>query len=300
MVPAADRVKKPGQSSVWLDAKTPRSGGGSGGGSSAGRAGGGRRAEPAAPGLDREKITAATVALLDAEGLTKFSMRRLAAELNVTAMSVYWYVATKDDLIELALDRVVGELALPDPGDDSDWRQQLRQLARSYREMLVGHPWVAPQMSRFLNIGPNMMRFSTASLGLMARSGLPLDRQGGSLAAVFQFVYGYANSEGQFYQRAADLGLSVDAFYQQAMGMIAGEIESSELFRRSTEVMRARGGDTVAEMYGRDFEVALDVLVSGIEATSAASATGGAGAEGGTSAPGATGGVTEPTGRPSP
>ncbi|MFJ6696842.1 TetR/AcrR family transcriptional regulator [Streptomyces sp. NPDC091272] len=277
MVPAADRVNKPGQSSVWLDARTPRSGGGTGragaggggagGGTGAGGAGG-RRAESAAAGLDREKITVVTVALLDAEGLAKFSMRRLAAELNVTAMSVYWYVATKDDLLELALDRVVGELALPDPEDGSDWRGQLRRLAQSYREMLVGHPWAASLMSRFLNIGPNMMRFSTASLGLMARSGLPLERQGGAIAAVFQFVYGYANSEGQFHRRAADLGLSADEFYQQAMGTIAGEIESSELFRRSTEVMEARGGDTVAEMYGRDFEVALDVLVAGIEAMS--------------------------------
>jgi AcrR family transcriptional regulator len=266
MVPAADRVKKPGQSSVWLDAKKPRSGGGSGGG--------GRRSAPdsAAPttGLDRERITAVTIGLLDAEGLAKFSMRRLAAELNVTAMSVYWYVATKDDLLELALDQVTGELALPDLADGSDWRVQLRQLAHSYREMLVGHPWAAPLMSRFLNIGPNMMRFSTASLNLMARSGVPLERQGGSIAAVFQFVFGYANSEGQFYQRAAELGLSTDAFYQQTMGIIAGEIESSELFRKASEVMEARGGDTVAEMYDRDFEVALDVLLAGIEATSTA------------------------------
>lgn len=52
--------------------------------------------------------------MLDAEGLAKFSMRRLAAELNVTAMSVYWYVDTKDDLLELALDAVFGELELPD------------------------------------------------------------------------------------------------------------------------------------------------------------------------------------------
>ncbi|MEU8891166.1 TetR/AcrR family transcriptional regulator [Streptomyces sp. NPDC048442] len=277
MVPAADRVKKPGQSSVWLDAKGPRSGGGTGRGAAGG--GGGRKAEPAAaataavattaaaPALDREKITAVTVGLLDAEGLTKFSMRRLAAELNVTAMSVYWYVATKDDLLELALDQVTGELALPDPGDDSDWRGQLRQLAQSYREMLVGHPWAAPLMSRFLNIGPNMIRFSTASLGLIAKSGVPLERQGGSLAAVFQFVYGYANSEGQFYQRAAKLGLSTDEFYQQAMGKITEEFESSELLRRASAVREARGGGTVAEMYDRDFEVALDVLVAGIEAT---------------------------------
>ncbi len=65
-------------------------------------------------GLDLDKIVAATVRLLDSEGLAKFSMRRLAAELGVTAMSVYWYVDTKDDLLELAMDAVAGEMTLPD------------------------------------------------------------------------------------------------------------------------------------------------------------------------------------------
>lgn len=72
-----------------------------------------RKAEQPA-GLARDKIVAATVRLLDADGLAKFSMRRLAAELGVTAMSVYWYVDTKDDLLELALDSVMGEMRLPD------------------------------------------------------------------------------------------------------------------------------------------------------------------------------------------
>ncbi|MFD3512586.1 TetR/AcrR family transcriptional regulator [Streptomyces sp. NPDC058657] len=302
MVPPADRVKKPGkpgkpgQSSVWLDAKKPRSGGsadggsgagsgtggGSGGGSGSRAGGGGRRSEtaaakgsgrPAAPGLDRERITAATVELLDAEGLAKFSMRRLAAELNVTAMSVYWYVATKDDLLELALDRVAGELTVPDPDDDTDWRVQLRQLAYSYRELMVGHPWATSLMGRYLNIGPRFMAFHEATLGVMRKTGLPLARQAGTMAAVFQFVFGYATSEVQFHQRAAEAGLSADEFFQESMGLIAGELENTQLFRDSTALMEARGGDTVAEMYGRDFDYALDILIAGIEATGAAHGT---------------------------
>ncbi|WP_405448184.1 TetR/AcrR family transcriptional regulator [Streptomyces erythrochromogenes] len=60
----------------------------------------GRRRTEAPSGLDREWITAATVRLLDADGLTRFSMRRLAAGLGVTAMSPYWYADTKPDLLE--------------------------------------------------------------------------------------------------------------------------------------------------------------------------------------------------------
>ncbi len=274
MVPADDRVKKPGMRSVWLDAKVPRASGG-----------GARKGDPDS-GLDREKITAATVALLDAEGLAKFSMRRLAAELGVTAMSVYWYVANKDDLLELALDRVAGELSPPDPDDDTDWRVQLRRLAQSYREMLVGHPWTTGLLSRFLNIGPHMLAFSRASIEVMRKGGVPVERQGGAISAVFQFVYGFANSEAQFRGLAADAGLSVDELFRESMGLIAGEIEETELFRASSEIMAARGGGTVEEMYQRDFTYSLDVLIAGIEATRGGPA-GATGAPGTPGTPGA-------------
>ena len=128
------------RTSVWLDGKA-----------AAGAARGG--GQPS--GLDRDRITEVTVRLLDAEGLAKFSMRRLAAELNVTAMSVYWYVDTKDDLLELALDAASGEMELPDPDAGEDWRDQLRTLAGGYRALLVRHPWVSPLAGTFLNIGPH-------------------------------------------------------------------------------------------------------------------------------------------------
>src|SRR4051812_682970 len=104
MVKAAERAGRPARASVWLDGKARRGGGTRGG-------------QPS--GLDRDRITGATVRLLDAEGLARFSMRRLAAELNVTAMSVYWYVDTKDDLLELALDAAYGEMRLPGAEPDA-------------------------------------------------------------------------------------------------------------------------------------------------------------------------------------
>lgn len=97
MVSAADRAKGPARTSVWTEHRTSR---------------GRRGSQPA--GLDRGRIVDAAVRLLDAEGLAKFSMRRLAAELDVTAMSIYWYIDTKDDLLELALDAAFGTLRLPD------------------------------------------------------------------------------------------------------------------------------------------------------------------------------------------
>lgn len=80
--------------------------------------------------------------LLDAEGLTGISMRAPAAEMNVTAMPVYWYVDTKHYLLELALDAALGEPSGPEPGSDEEWRGQLRALADEFRALLERHPWL--------------------------------------------------------------------------------------------------------------------------------------------------------------
>ncbi|MFF7095943.1 TetR/AcrR family transcriptional regulator [Streptomyces rubradiris] len=236
--------------SVWLEGKPRR---------------GGRGGQPS--GLDRERITGTSVRLLDAEGLDKFSMRRLAAELNVTAMSLYWYVDTKDDLLELALDAVYAELKLPDPDDTGeDWREQLRELATAYRQLLVRHPWLSPLAGRFLNIGPHSLAFSRAVQRVVRRAGLPAHGVTGAISAVFQFVYGYGTIESHFLTRIEDTGLSPEEYFEQAMALVDEVPGTAEVIGESRDIMAARGGDTVAEMLDRDFTFALDLLVAGIEA----------------------------------
>ncbi|MDN0199445.1 TetR/AcrR family transcriptional regulator [Streptomyces sp. S.PNR 29] len=243
-------AKAAARTSVWLEGKARR--GGRGGG------------QPS--GLDRERITEVTVRLLDAEGLAKFSMRRLAAELNVTAMSVYWYVDTKDDLLELALDAVGGELRLPDPEADEDWRDQLRMLAREYRALLVRHPWLSPLAGRFLNIGPKSLAFSRVVQQVIRKTGLPVHGLTGAISAVFQFVYGYGTIEGHFAARVAEAGMTPDEYFRHSVSTVTRAPDATEVIQESVEIMEARGGETVAEMMDRDFEFALDLLVAGIEA----------------------------------
>ncbi|MEV8552469.1 TetR/AcrR family transcriptional regulator [Streptomyces glaucescens] len=246
---AKDAGERAARASVWLEGKERR------------RRGGGQPS-----GLDRERITEVTVRLLDAEGLDKFSMRRLAAELNVTAMSVYWYVDTKDDLLELALDAAFGELRLPGPEGGADWREQLRALAAEYRALLLRHPWASPLVGRFLNIGPNNLAFARVVQRIIRRSGMPAHRITSAIVAVFQFVYGYGTIEGHFYTRAADTGQTPDGFYEQAWRAVSEAPRTSEFLAESKDIMEARGGETVAEMLDRDFSYALDLLVAGIEA----------------------------------
>lgn len=246
----ARAARQSARTSVWLEGRERR--GGRGGG------------QPS--GLDRDRITEATVRLLDAEGLAGFSMRRLAAELNVTAMSVYWYVDTKDDLLELALDAAFGELALPDPDTDEDWRDQLRGLARAYRGLLVRHPWLSPLIGTYVNIGPNSLVFSRQVQRIVRRTGLPAHGLVAAISAVFQFVYGFGTTEGHFIARSAAFGMTPDEYFRHAMSSVTRSPEAADLVQESARLMEARGGDTVEEMWERDFAFALDLLVAGIEA----------------------------------
>jgi AcrR family transcriptional regulator len=145
-------------------------------------------------------------------------MRRPAAELDVTAMSVYWYVDTKDDLLEQALDQAFDEMRLPPADSDEDWRDQLRTLAEQYRSVLVRHPWVSRLAGTFLNIGPHALDFSLAVQRVIRRTGLPARGRAGAISAVSQFVYGFGTIEGHFVQRCADAGMTQDEYFRQAIG----------------------------------------------------------------------------------
>jgi AcrR family transcriptional regulator len=89
--------------------------------------------------LSRDRIVDAALALADAEGLEALSMRRLGQALGVEAMSLYNHVANKDAILDGMLERVLCEIALPQPG--GDWEAELRTCALSAHDVLRRHPW---------------------------------------------------------------------------------------------------------------------------------------------------------------
>lgn len=218
-----------------------------------------RKAAPA--GLDRERIVKAAIRLLDSEGLARFSMRALATELGVSTMSVYWYVETKDDLLEMALDAVSGELALPDTAQGDDWREDIRRLATEFRGALAAHPWASRLMGEYLNVGPNSIVLSATAQRVMERSGLPRELLPGALSTVFQFVYGFGTVEGQWAERCRAAGMTQDEFFQSVVRTVDGRPEIAG----QSELMDQRARSGVAELRERDFAFALDCLIAGIE-----------------------------------
>src|SRR3954453_8973113 len=86
------------------------------------------RPRGAHPALGREQIVRAAMEIADAEGLEAISMRRVAAGLGAGTMSLYWYVAGKDELLDLMVDAAFGEFRIPDR-PTGDWRADLRLIA---------------------------------------------------------------------------------------------------------------------------------------------------------------------------
>ena len=91
--------------------------------------------------LSRDRVLQAAVALADEGGIKALSMRKLAQELGVEAMSLYNHVANKDDILDGIIDVVASEIDLPPAG--TDWKTALRQTAISAHEALLRHQWAA-------------------------------------------------------------------------------------------------------------------------------------------------------------
>lgn len=150
-------------------------------------------------GLSRAAIVRKAMEMLDAHGLQKLSMRKLAAELGAAPMSLYWHVPTKDALIELCLDEVYGEFPHPEP--DDDWESALRGMMHSLRHLAHKHPWWVKNIGEFNSIGPKAVAMSDAMFEPMLRAGLSLGAAAQSISTVSSFVTGYALAEVNFVAR---------------------------------------------------------------------------------------------------
>ncbi|WP_049557513.1 TetR/AcrR family transcriptional regulator [Nonomuraea sp. SBT364] len=109
---------------------------------------------PKRQALSVERIVDVSVAIADAEGLDALSMRRVAAELSTGTTSLYRYVDSRDDLLDLMADAVHDE-HVPLTGD---WRADLEAYANHERELWLRHPWLAPLLATRPSLGPNWLR----------------------------------------------------------------------------------------------------------------------------------------------
>lgn len=130
------------------------------------------RERPARPPLSRDAVVEAGLKVLEAEGLDAVTMRRVAAELDTGPASLYVYVANRDELLELMLDRVVATIPI-EPPDPPRWREQVKRLLTAEVEAMDAYPGIARVALGRIPTGASAMRAAEALVSYLRAGGVP-------------------------------------------------------------------------------------------------------------------------------
>jgi AcrR family transcriptional regulator len=122
--------------------------------------------------LTQEAIVDAALAMLDTAGLDALSMRRVARTLGTTAGALYWHVGSKDGLLDLVFDRIIGEQPVPDPNPDR-WQEQVKEVGRTMRATILRHRDVVRLSIGRLPMGPSALRYADRLVAVLRAGGLP-------------------------------------------------------------------------------------------------------------------------------
>jgi AcrR family transcriptional regulator len=145
---------------------------------------GGRR-----PKFTRHQIASTALAIADAEGFAAVSMRRIAGELGAGTMTLYYYVRTKDELVALMDDAIMGEVLISADEFPAHWHDALTVIAVRTWDVLMRHPWSLHSLQN-APAGPNAMRHFEQSLAALAGTGLDASDKFALLSMVDDYVSG--------------------------------------------------------------------------------------------------------------
>lgn len=155
--------------------------------------------------LHRDRVVQAAIAILDAEGPDALTFRRLAAELDVGVATLYWHVDSKEALLQLALDDVLG--AMPS-GFDADrpkaWEEPLRDGFVALRRVLRAHPWAAALAMASIERGPSLLRHWDRAATLLLDAGFDPRETFFGLSAIFTFVVGTGMQDAMWHSYGVD------------------------------------------------------------------------------------------------
>lgn len=206
--------------------------------------------------LSRDRVLRGAIAVADAGGIAALTIRTLAAELGVKPMSVYHYVANKDEILDGIVDLVFSEFELPAPG--GNWRKQMRRRADSAREVLRRHPWATVLLQSRLNAGPATLRHHNAVIGTLRGAGFTVEQTAHAFALIDSYLYGFAMSETALPihgpESVADLA--------EAMVRQFPVDEYPHLFEFTTEHIMQPGYD-----FGAEFEFGLNLILDALAAS---------------------------------
>jgi AcrR family transcriptional regulator len=213
--------------------------------------------------LTRQRVLRAAVALADRGGVGSLSMRKLAQELGVEAMSLYHHVANKEEILDGIADVVFSEIDLPSGG--GDWKAAMRRRGLSARQALTRHPWATALMESRSRPGPANLQHHDAVIGCLRRAGFPVALAAHAYSLLDAYVYGFALQEANLPFRTPE--------------------ETAELAQTMMAQFPADAYPHLTELavqhvlqpgysYGNEYEFGLDLILDGLDRALGA-ATGG-------------------------
>lgn len=209
--------------------------------------------------LTREQITKMAMTTLDEEGLAGLSIRKLAAKLGAGATSLYWHVPTKDDLIDLLIDEVWGEIDVPDPSL-AGWRNGALLFGHSLRAAVVRHHWLPEVMYVRPSIGPNALQLGASGLVLFAAAGFTGKDLDYAMGSVMSYALGTASAEVATREIGRRSGQSLTEWAGEILHH-AETVADAEML----DSIRRRVHRDIDTTFSESFSFGLEALLDGLE-----------------------------------
>lgn len=199
------------------------------------------------PSLSLERIVATAVDLLDTQGVDGLTMRRLADRLGSGAMSLYWHVAGKDEVFDLALDSVLEYRGPQKAFDAQDWRREVVHIVEDWRACMLRHPWSASLLPRRA-LGPNILSRLELLGRALSRAGVAEPDLNARIWSLWNYVMGATVTRVSF-----DLSEDERTAAQQRLTRLSGRYPTIERSRLLLD-----------DDWDGAFRKGLDVLLDGI------------------------------------
>jgi AcrR family transcriptional regulator len=214
--------------------------------------------------LDVDRIVAAAVHVADTEGLAAVSMRRVASDLGVAAMTLYSHVPGKGELVDLMLDAVLGELY-----DDEQvvttgaWRARLKTVAQANWDFFLRHPWALHLATGRPPLGPHLMRKYELELRAVDGLGLSEVQMDLLVTLINGFVRGTVGGVQEKVDAERVTGISENQWWAATEPFVA-QVFDPERYPTAARVGPVAGEEVGAYDPDRSFEFGLERLLDGI------------------------------------
>ncbi|AHI01118.1 TetR/AcrR family transcriptional regulator [Kutzneria viridogrisea] len=215
--------------------------------------------QPSRPGLSRDQIVCAAVALADAEGIAAVSMRRVADAIGAGTMSLYRHVPGKDELQELMVDRVLGEQART--AHEGDWRAQVCGFAHAYRDLVLRHRWLPELMAGRPPMGPNALRQFESGVGVFRELGCDITTASSLMKLIRSYLLGVLQDELGDQDTWRRAGMTELEWRDQIGPYVRSVVESGQYPHFTEYVFNAEDHEQAEE-----FEFGLNCLLDGVAA----------------------------------